>query len=445
MAYQRCQTTNFQPCDSYFVESYDQDYVQPQPQVHHHQQPQQPQQSQQPQSHVNPREHARLLARERQYAMADQMSRMATDEYQEDILAHMHAMDNATQPDVDSIDIQTEIQWFMRPYLLDFLIEAHAAFQLLPATLFLTVNLLDRYCSKRVVYKRHYQLVGCAALLIAAKYGDKKDRVPTIKELKSMCCSLYDDDMFIQMEWHVLQTLGWSIGHPTVDSFLQNAVVDTPYDPEVEHLALYIAEISLFHRDFVSKLSSDIARASLALSRCILNRPQASQSDWASNYDSLTLVSLSQYLQKPSHVLARKYSSAHYSRASKLLEQFLARQESITSRTTRPRLRPTGRASPKLHMKLRLGWLLLKRHNARLYHMATSRHLLRRRMMHSVCQEIPNMAKDGSTMLYNCPPSPTPAPTMQYTAQHYEMTDGSAYSHHRLFPQPPTQTFNPVF
>ncbi|EZF24387.1 hypothetical protein H112_03238 [Trichophyton rubrum D6] len=446
MAYQRCQTTTYQPCDSYFVESYDQDYVQPQ--VHHQQPqhpPQHPQQSQQPQSHVNPREHARLLARERQYAIADQMSRMATDEYQEDILAHMHAMDSATQPDVDSIDIQTEIQWFMRPYLLDFLIEAHAAFQLLPATLFLTVNLLDRYCSKRVVYKRHYQLVGCAALLIAAKYGDKKDRVPTIKELKSMCCSLYDDDMFIQMEWHVLQTLGWSIGHPTVDSFLQNAVVDTPYDPEVEHLALYIAEISLFHRDFVSKLSSDIARASLALSRCILNRPQAPQSDWASNYDSLTLVSLSQYLQKPSHVLTRKYSSAHYSRASKLLEQFLARQESL-NKSYNPPTPPTDRmCEPKAPYENEAGLATpQKTQYPAVSHGYITPPITPENDAFGV-PENPNVAKDGSTMLYNCPPSPTPAPTMQYTAQHYEMTDTSAYSHHRLFPQPPTQTFNPVF
>lgn len=108
----------------------------------------------------------------------------------------------------------------MRPYLLEFIIEAHMAFQLSPTTLFLTCNLLDRYCSRRVVYKRHYQLVGCIALLIAAKYGDKKNRVPAIKQLKSMCCSLYDDDTFIQMEWHVLQTLGWTLGHPTVDAFL---------------------------------------------------------------------------------------------------------------------------------------------------------------------------------------------------------------------------------
>jgi hypothetical protein len=229
----------------------------------------------------------------------------------------------------------------MRPYLLDFLIEAHAAFQLLPSTLFLTINLLDRYCSKRVVYKRHYQLVGCAALLIAAKYGDKKEHVPTIRELKSMCCSLYDDDMFLQMEWHVLQTLGWTVGHATVDSFLNVALLDMPYDPEVEHLALYILEISLFHREFVSRPSADLAKAALALSRCILNRPQPRHTEWASEYDSATLVGLSQQLHQPSQVLYRKYSSAHYSRISKLLEQFLARQASIASGTYAPPTPPT--------------------------------------------------------------------------------------------------------
>jgi hypothetical protein len=234
----------------------------------------------------------------------------------------------------------------MRPYLLDFLVEAHSAFQLLPTTLFLTVNLLDRYCSKRVVYKRHYQLVGCAALLIAAKYGDKKDRVPTIKELKSMCCSLYDEDMFVQMEWHVLQTLGWCVGHPTVDAFLQVAVTGLAYDAELEHLTLYILEIALFQRDFVSKLSSDLARAALALSRLILGRAPAQPSHWAASYDTLTLISLSQNLPPPSQVLARKYSSSHYSRVSKVMENFLQRQMAMT-KPCNPPTPPADRVESK--------------------------------------------------------------------------------------------------
>ena len=218
----------------------------------------------------------------------------------------------------------------MRPYLLDFLIEAHGAFQLLPETLFLTVNLLDRYCSKRVVYKRHYQLVGCAALLIAAKYGDKKERVPTIQELKSMCCSIYEEDMFLQMEWHVLSTLGWSVGHPTVDSFLRLAVKDNVYDPEAENLALYILELALFHRDFVSKMASTMALSALALSRHILGRPQARQNELASQFCDSTVLELSEKIHRPSSIASRKYMSARYSSVARLLDQYLAQQLAAT-------------------------------------------------------------------------------------------------------------------
>lgn len=224
----------------------------------------------------------------------------------------------------------------MRPYLLDFLIEAHAAFDLLPETLFLAINLLDRYCSKRVVYKRHYQLVGCSALLIAAKFGDRKENVPTIRELKKMCCELYDEEMFTQMEWHVLQTLQWIIGHPTIDSFHQLALEGFEYDVEVEHMATYISEIAMFHKEFVGKRPSDMARSSLALARCILNRPMPVQSDWSSKYDSQTLITLSQHLYRPSTVLYRKYASPRLARASVILEDFLARQISAVQPTAPP-------------------------------------------------------------------------------------------------------------
>lgn len=266
------------------------------------------------------------IARHRQHILAQELSRQDAEEYSNDMLEHMLRMDQETMPDVDSIDIQTEIQWFMRPYLLDFLVEAHSAFQLLPETLFLTVNLLDRYCSKRVVYKRHYQLVGCAALLIASKYGDKKEKVPTIKELKSMCCSLYDDDMFLQMEWHVLSTIGWTIGHPTVDNFLRMATKDSVHDPEVENLALYMLEIALYHRLFVSKRSSQLALSALGLARHLLNRNPARPSEWASTFDHTTFGELMQKISEPSQILSRKYASARYSCVSRTLTHVLAQR-----------------------------------------------------------------------------------------------------------------------
>ncbi|KAK5075985.1 hypothetical protein LTR64_008570 [Lithohypha guttulata] len=274
------------------------------------------------------------VARHRQHLLAQELSRQDSEEYGQDMLDHMLRMDQETMPDVDSIDIQTEIQWFMRPYLLDFLVEAHSAFQLLPETLFLTVNLLDRYCSKRVVYKRHYQLVGCAALLIASKYGDKKEKVPTIKELKSMCCSLYDDDMFLQMEWHVLSTIGWTIGHPTVDNFLRMATRDNVQDPEVDNMALYILEIALYHRDFVSKRSSQLALSALALARNILRRNAARHTEWAATFDATTFQELMLKINEPSQILSRKYASARHSCVSRTLSHVLAQQAAAQAQLT---------------------------------------------------------------------------------------------------------------
>jgi len=293
---------------------------------------------------TNP-EHVKEVSRHRQHLMASELSRRDADDYQQDMLEHMLKMDVETMPDVDAIDIQTEIQWFMRPYLLDFLVEAHSAFQLLPETLFLTINLLDRYCSKRVVYKRHYQLVGCAALLIAAKYGDKKEKVPTIKELKSMCCSLYDDDMFLQMEWHVLSTLGWAIGHPTVDGFMRLAVKDNVYDPETESLTLYILEIALYHRDFVSKQSSTLALSALVLARHILGRPQARATEFGSHFCSTVVIELLQKVHEPSSILARKYASVRYSGVSRVLTNFLA-QKAAMSASARAPLTPSYELTP---------------------------------------------------------------------------------------------------
>jgi len=286
--------------------------------------------------------------------MAAELSRMTSEEYQEDVLDHMEFMEvsisllstpvhprltspkSQTLPDVQSMDIQTEIQWCMRPHLFDFLVESHAAFGLLPETLYLAINILDRYCSKRVVYRRHYQLVGCAALLIAAKYGDRKERVPTIKELKGMCCGLFDDEMYTQMEWHILVTLDWAVGHPTINSFLQIVLSEVAYDPEVEHMAWYLCEMALYHREFVSVRPSVMARSAVSLARCILSRPPPNQSEWSATYDFGVVVDLSNKLSSPSQVVYKKYASAQLSSVSRTLDAFLQQQASIARHLAPP-------------------------------------------------------------------------------------------------------------
>jgi Cyclin, N-terminal domain len=58
--------------------------------------------------------------------------------------------------------------------LVDWLVEVDLKFKLVPETLYLTINLIDRYITKREVSRRpKLQLVGDTSLLIASKEGQR--------------------------------------------------------------------------------------------------------------------------------------------------------------------------------------------------------------------------------------------------------------------------------
>ena len=54
--------------------------------------------------------------------------------------------------------------------LVDWLVEVHLKFKLMPETLFLTHNLIDRFLEKKAVSRKNLQLVGVTAMLMASKY-----------------------------------------------------------------------------------------------------------------------------------------------------------------------------------------------------------------------------------------------------------------------------------
>ena len=116
---------------------------------------------------------------------------------------------------------QPDIALSMRRALIEFITDLHTAYCLRPETLFLAINLMDRYASKRIIHKRHYQLVGCAALLVAAKYEDSKENQPCTSDLKRYCRDIYDIPAFNQMERHILHTLDWGMGHPTCEAWFR--------------------------------------------------------------------------------------------------------------------------------------------------------------------------------------------------------------------------------
>ncbi len=55
--------------------------------------------------------------------------------------------------------LQADINEKMRAILVDWLVEVHLKFKLMPETLYLTVNLIDRYLEAKPVTRRNLQLV----------------------------------------------------------------------------------------------------------------------------------------------------------------------------------------------------------------------------------------------------------------------------------------------
>lgn len=67
---------------------------------------------------------------------------------------------------------QPDINAKMRGILVDWLIEVHRKFELMPETLYLTINIVDRFLSVKAVSRRELQLVGISSMLIASKYEE---------------------------------------------------------------------------------------------------------------------------------------------------------------------------------------------------------------------------------------------------------------------------------
>ncbi|KAF9240939.1 cyclin-like protein [Melanogaster broomeanus] len=274
--------------------------------------------------------------RDAQIAALRRQGVLLEDEYREDIRFYMHEMERYTMSSSQSMDQQPEIRWHMRPCLVDFLVEIHFAFRLRPETLYLTLNIVDRYVSRRIVYIKHYQLVGCAALWIAAKFEDAKDRVPTI------CRETYDESAFIQMEGHVLATIQWTLGHPTAEAWLRLMCCD-PF-----HVSRFLMEITLFYREFIKYPPSSIALGALTLARFLCGKPRQEYSEIVELLDNR----LAKRVNDLSETLVKKYSYAFYSKAATVVVQYYlqggryVRQQIIPFPVTPTRSSVSGASTP---------------------------------------------------------------------------------------------------
>jgi cyclin B len=73
----------------------------------------------------------------------------------------------------------------------------HDKFELLQETLFLTINLIDRFLAKQTVVRKKLQLVGLVAMLLACKYEEVS--VPVVGDLIHISDGAYTKKEVLEM------------------------------------------------------------------------------------------------------------------------------------------------------------------------------------------------------------------------------------------------------
>lgn len=108
----------------------------------------------------------------------------------------------------------------MRSILLNWLVDVHLKYKLLPQTLFIAVDILDRYLEKRPVQRGKLQLLGITSLWIAAKF-EEVYQVPKISNLVFICNEAYSRADILEMEGNILLALNFELLEIHSLSYLQ--------------------------------------------------------------------------------------------------------------------------------------------------------------------------------------------------------------------------------
>ncbi|KAK8136390.1 Cyclin [Apiospora sp. TS-2023a] len=200
----------------------------------------------------------------------DQWDISMVAEYGDEIFEYMREMEIKLLPNPHYMDSQTEIQWSMRGVLMDWVVQVHGRFGLLPETLFLTANYIDRFLSLKVVSLGKLQLVGATAIFIAAKY--EEINCPSVQEIVYMVDSGYTVDEILKAERFMLSMLQFCLGWPGPMSFLRRISKADDYDLETRTLSKYFLEVALMDERFVATPPSYTAAGAHCLSRLILEK-----------------------------------------------------------------------------------------------------------------------------------------------------------------------------
>jgi cyclin B len=185
-------------------------------------------------------------------------------EYMPDVLNLLFQEELGYVPRAGFMDSQKDINYKMRAILLDWLVEVHLKYNMRALTLSLTINLIDRYLAVVSVPRKRLQLVGVAALMIAAKYEEITP--PQLHEYVYITDNAYKKKDLIQMECTMLQVMSFRVVVPTTANFLEYFTRANRCDSVHERVVWYLVELALLDIQLACYPPSLLAAAAVLFS-----------------------------------------------------------------------------------------------------------------------------------------------------------------------------------
>lgn len=251
-------------------------------------------------------------------------------EYGNRIFNYLHSLEVKYKPNPRYIEeVQDDLLWEHRATLMDWLVQLHSRFNLLPETLYLAVNIIDRFLSKKTISLSRFQLCGAVALFIAAKY--EEINVPTVSQMVYMVGNQYPRESFLRAERFMVEVLGFEFGWPGPMSFLRRGSKADDYDNEIRTLAKYFLEITIMDARFVASPPSWLAAGAQFLSRRMLGRGDWTEAHvYYTGYTAEQLIPLAEILEEccistETHhrTIFQKYSERRFKRSACYVQEYL--------------------------------------------------------------------------------------------------------------------------
>ena len=190
-------------------------------------------------------------------------------EYVEDMYKHFREKEAVTPPTY--MAAQPQINESFRAILIDWLASVTFSFKFEKDTLYLAVDIIDRFLTKKKVRKSELQLVGAAAFFVASKYEEVYPMY--LEKLCYICDDVYNEDDFLYMETKILKTLNYQVTVPTGNTFLPRFLKAAHANEEVSNIANYILIESLQNYNLLEYYPSELAAASVMIARDTVGRP----------------------------------------------------------------------------------------------------------------------------------------------------------------------------